>query len=173
MLYLATASGPLVRDAMTAGLLGQMITPKAGNRLVPGATFAIDNGVVKLVDKQPVNDPAWSVERWRARLVRYQHAPDCLFAVVPDAVGDASETDRRWRQWAPAVRHYGYRAAYVAQNGCSRIPDDADVLFIGGDTAWKLGAQVRRLIAWGPTTNLPKLLAWLYPAQPSLFGGVA
>src|SRR5262245_20092244 len=34
MLYLGTASGPQIRQAMTEGRLGQMVTPQAGNRVV-------------------------------------------------------------------------------------------------------------------------------------------
>jgi hypothetical protein len=45
VIYLATASGPRVRAAIASGQLGQLITPNAGNRLVPGARWwAIDNG---------------------------------------------------------------------------------------------------------------------------------
>jgi hypothetical protein len=46
--------------------------------------------------------------------------------------------------YAPAG---GYRAAYVLQNGCQRIPDDCDAVFTGGDTAFKLGDQAQRLAA--------------------------
>ena len=28
-------------------------------------------------------------------------------------------------------------------------------------------------LAWGPDRNLPSLLRWIHPAQPSMFGGVA
>ena len=210
MLYLATASGPKARDAMTTGLIGQMITYKAGNRRVASCDYALDNGIVQLVDGQPVTDRDWSETRWLALLDLYQYEPGCLFAVVPDAVGDAQRTNELWAQYAGAVISRDYRAAYVAQNGCERIPASATAVFIGGDTAWKLGPEVRRLIgvahrrglwvhmgrvnslrrlryaadlgchsadgtylAFGPDSNLPKLLAWLHPAQPSMFGGVA
>lgn len=210
MLYLATASGPQVCDAMRAGLIGQMVTYKSGNRLVDGATFAIDNGVVAIADKQPVTDPHWSEQRWLACLDRYQGVPGCLFAVVPDVVGDADATNRRWALHHGAVRNRGYRAAYVIQNGCQTIPASAGAVFIGGDDTFKLGLDAARLVrqakagglwvhmgrvntlrrlryaaligcdsvdgttlAWGPDRNLPSLLRWIHPAQPSMFGGVA
>lgn len=113
MIYLATASGPKVRDAMTAGLIGQMVTPDAGNRLTPGAVWALDNGCF---------NARWTPGKWLDTLDRYQGTPGCLFAVVPDVVADAATTDERWHQWAPEVTRRGYRPAYVAQNGCQHIP---------------------------------------------------
>lgn len=145
MLYLATASGPKVRDAMTNGHLGQMITPKSGNRLTPGVTFALDNGIVKMVNGMPVTDPNWSETDWLAMLDRYQSVPGCLFAAVPDFVGDADETNRRWARYHGAVRNRGYRCAYVTQNGCRSIPASAGAVFVGGDDTWKDGPDALRL----------------------------
>lgn len=146
MLYLATASGPLVREAMGKGLLAQMLTYKAGNALVPGAAFAVDNGVVKIVGGRPVTDPEWNSGRWLTMLRRYAPAVGCLFAVVPDVVCDAEATDARWTEWAPDVVALGYRPAYVLQNGCTAIPDNAGAVFTGGDDAWKVGDAARRLV---------------------------
>ena len=201
MLYLATASGPKVRDAMTAGLLGQMVTPDAGNRVVPGATWALDNGCF---------NARWTPARWQATLDRHADTPDCLFAVIPDVVADADATNELWARWHGAARNRGYRTAYVLQNGCRSIPASAGAAFIGGDTEWKLGPEARRLaaaakrrglwlhcgrvnslrrlryaadigcdsadgtyLAFGPDRNLPNLIGWLHPTQPSMFGGVA
>ena len=137
MLYLATASTAGVRDAMRAGSLGQMTTPLSGNRLEPGVQWALDNGCFS---------DRWSETSWRRTLERHAGTPGCLFAVVPDVVGDAAATDVLWARWAAVVRDHGYRAAYVLQNGCRGIPDDADAVFTGGDTAWKLGEDARRLV---------------------------
>ena len=137
MLYLATASTREVRDAMRGGLLGQMTTPLSGNRLEPGVPWGLDNGCFS---------DRWNERTWRATLERYAGTPDRLFAVVPDAVGDAAETDDLWRQWAPVVSGFGYRRAYVLQNGCRRVPCDAEAVFTGGDTKWKLGESARRLM---------------------------
>lgn len=198
MLYLATPSTPQVHDAMRAGLLGQMVTPNSGNRLLADVAWALDNGCF---------NAQWDENRWLATLDRYRKAPGCLFAVVPDVVGDAEATDARWRSYASTVKRYGYQAAYVVQNGCTGIPADADAVFIGGDTAYKLGAEAQRLadgarsrglwthmgrvnslrrlkfaawqgydsvdgtfLAFGPDTNLPKLLRFMRGAShPALF----
>lgn len=190
MLYLATASTAPVREAMAAGLIGQMVTPDAGNRVVPGAQWALDNGCFA---------STWSWPRWTTTLERYaDRAAGCLWAVVPDVVADAAATDARWAQWKSVPRRLGYRVAYVAQNGCTGIPHDADAVFIGGDTDWKLGPDARTVarqakaaglwlhmgrvnslrrleyavsigcdsvdgtyLAFGPDVNLPNLLRWM------------
>lgn len=202
MLYLATPSSELVRDMIRAQRLGQMVTPRSGDRLVDGATWALDNGCFTA---------QWSEDRWRRTLERLAGEPNCKFAVVPDVVGDATATDELWSEHSATVRRYGYRAAYVTQNGCRSIPDDADAVFAGGDNAWKLGKQntaliaeakrrglwchmgrvngLRRLrfardagydsvdgtkIAFAPDQNLPILLGWLSRLndEQQLFGGV-
>lgn len=145
MLYLATASTEAVRDAMRAGHLGQMATPSSGNRLEPGVPWALDNGCFS---------NQWSEARWRHALKHYADVPGCLFTVVPDVVGDAAATDELWTRWAPVVRDYSYPAAYVLQNGCRRIPRDADAVFTGGDTAWKLGPTARRLMGIAKSRGL-------------------
>jgi hypothetical protein len=138
VLYLATASTPTVRHAMRCGQLGQMVTPNAGNYLEPDAAFGIDNGAY---------GGRWTERRWRRCLERYAEAPGGLFAVVPDAVADAAETDRLWRRWAPVVAGYGYRPAYVIQDGCAAVPCDADAAFNGGTTEHKEGPAAQALIA--------------------------
>lgn len=180
---------------MRSGLLGQMVTPNSGNRLIPDVAWAFDNGCF---------GDRWSEERWRLKLKRYAGEPGCLFAVVPDVVCDSAATDDRWTRYAPIVKGLGYRAAYVTQNGCQAIPDDADAVFTGGDDTWKLGGTAQRLaaerglwahmgrvnslqrlrfaaahgydsvdgtfLAFGPDVNLPRLLRYLRSTnqQPTL-----
>jgi hypothetical protein len=137
VLYLATASTANVRLAMQAGLLGQMVTPLSGNRLEEHVPWALDNGCFS---------DRWSERTWRRALERHADTPGCLFAVVPDVVANATATDELWERWAPVVHEHGYRAAYVLQNGCDAIPPDADAVFTGGDTTWKLGGEAQSLI---------------------------
>lgn len=204
MLYYATASGPKVRSAMRDGLLGQMMNPNVGNRREPGVRIAVDAGTVKIVDKRPVNDPAWNAEKWERYLARMDGAD---FAVVPDWVCDAEKTDARWVEYLPVVLRLGHRPAYVLQNGCTGIPPEAEVVFVGGDDEFKDGPDAAALIAeakarglwvhmgrvntltrirraalrgcdsvdgttlaWGPDRNLPQLLRWIHPYQPSFWG---
>jgi uncharacterized PurR-regulated membrane protein YhhQ (DUF165 family) len=137
VLYLATPSTPRVREAMTAGLIGCMTTPKQGNRVPDGASYACDNG--KFGKGWP------GVEAWRAWLVktveRYS-ADRCLWAVAPDVPFDAAGTLRESLPELAFIRRHGVPAAFCAQNGSEApgmVPWDAiDVLFLAGDTAWKL-----------------------------------
>lgn len=139
MKYLATASGPDVVARIADGTLGQMVTLDAGNALVPGATWAADNGCFAEALGKP-----WSVDAWLAWLARTPTG--ALFAVVPDVVGDHAATLARWRQWWRPVAELGHRPAFVTQDGITG-PDDvpwdqAGAVFIGGSTAHKHSPEV-------------------------------
>lgn len=155
MRYFANPSTPRVRDAMAAGLIDCIETPKQGNRPVDGATWCADNGCF---GKGYPGDDEWYA--WLES--NADRASMCLFAVAPDVVGDADATIERSRPWLPKIRALGYPAALVAQNGLelwgsarlvtngfpqSSIEwEEFDVLFIGGDTAWKLGPEARAIV---------------------------
>lgn len=143
VLYFANPVGsPLVREAMTAGLLGFIDTPLQGNTRPPGVTWCADNGCF---GKGYPGDEAWF--DWLTN-----HAADagtCWFAVAPDVVGDASATLNRSLPWLPRIRSLGYPAAFVAQDGLEDliVPwEQFDVLFVGGSTEWKLSPPARRII---------------------------
>lgn len=140
MRYFATASGPKVREAMTRGLLGQIVTPAAGNRLLGGVDWVGDNccfGAGYPGDHGFLG--------WLAGL-----APaGCRFVVAPDVVGDADETLERSLPMLPRIRSLGLPVAYVGQNGATprSLPwGRFDALFLGGDTPWKLGGAARALV---------------------------
>jgi hypothetical protein len=118
---------------MRAGHLDQIITPAAGNALVPGAVWCADNGV--FAGTYPGDDAYLA---WLGR--RCDRAALCAFAVAPDVVGAAAATLARSRPMLPRIRALGLPAALAAQNGLEHLEvpwGDFDVLFIGGDDAWK------------------------------------
>ena len=90
-------------------------------------------------------------ERYRLalhKMASHHAAANCLFATVPDVVGDASQTHARWEQYAPALRDCGLPLAYVSQDGLTDLPNvDFAALFVGGTTAYKLSATTTRLVA--------------------------
>lgn len=143
MLYFATPSGPRVREAMAAGLLGCIVTPRSRDQHVEGAVWCADNGCFGR--DYPGDD------KWFAWLVsRAGQAGGCAFAVAPDVVGDAEATLARSAPWLPRIRALGYPAALVAQDGLEALPvpwEEFDVLFIGGSTGWKLGPAAAALAA--------------------------
>ena len=72
---------------------------------------------------------------WAATLPRKPR-----WGVVPDVVTDREATIRQWRDWAPKLRNlYGWPLAFAVQDGMTHqdVPADADVVFVGGSTAWK------------------------------------
>lgn len=191
MRFFANPSTQRVRDAMTAGLIDCITTPKQGNKLPEGARFCADNGVF---GKGYPGDAAWWA--WVDGLPRDL----CEFVVAPDVVGDAAATLERSRPWLLKIREAGFAAAFAAQDGLEALTipwDTFDVLFIAGTTEWKLSRvaaeladearahglkvhmgrvnsedRLRRAIAvgcdtadgtflaFGPDTNLPRLMAW-------------
>ena len=139
MLYFGTPSTVSVREAMTAGQLGCIVTPKQGNLIPAGAVLCADNGVYG--NGWPGDDAWW---RWLGTLP----AGRVRFAVAPDVVADAAATLDRSGPWLPRIRDLGMPAALVAQNGLENLEvpwGEFDCLFIGGDTEWKLGAAARDL----------------------------
>lgn len=144
MRYFANPSTQRIRDEMMADALGMIATPKQGNGLPPGVVWCADNGCF---GKGYPGDDAWLA--WLASYTPEQVAR-CAFATAPDVVGDAAATTERSAPWLPRIRALGYPAAYVAQNGLEGLPvpwQDFDVLFLGGDTEWKLGPHARALVA--------------------------
>lgn len=142
MLFFATASTQRVRDAMRAGLLGQIVTPSAGNRLEPGVQWIADNAVFG--DKYPGDREYLD---WLAGFA--DQAGGCRFAVAPDVVCDHEATYERSAPMLAPIRRVVGRVGYVAQNGATpeNLPWGVfDALFLGGDTAWKLGGEARALV---------------------------
>jgi len=72
----------------------------------------------------------------------------CLFVTVPDVVGDASATLKRYLE--TALHLVGWPLAYVAQDGQEALPfpevPGFGTLFVGGTTKWKLSESCRSVI---------------------------
>lgn len=143
LLYYAnpSSSTPQIAAAMNAGMLGCIVTPKAQSPTPDRAVIAADNGVYGA--GWPGEDAWWA---WLQTLPTDR----CAFAVAPDVVGDAAATAARSAPWLPRIRGgLGVPAAFVAQDGLTPKTtrwDDFDVLFLGGTTAFKLGAVARQLV---------------------------
>lgn len=145
MLYLANPSTGPIRQAMSEGLLGCMITPKQGNKLpAPPAAFAVDNGCF---GQGYPGDKAFC---WFLMHMSAQARERCLFATAPDVPFDAAATIERLDRFYMLMRgKWGLPVAFAAQNGLENMDvpwSKFDVLFLGGDTEWKLGPEARDLV---------------------------
>jgi hypothetical protein len=142
-LYFANPSTPGVRAAMREGLIGAITTPRQGNDITGMPAWCADNGCF---GKGYVGDGQFL--GWL--LGMRPESSRCWFAVCPDVPFDAAATLARFSELGAVVRACGYPVALAAQNGLEdmTVPwDGLDVLFLGGDTAWKLGPAARRLTA--------------------------
>jgi len=78
--------------------------------------------------------------------------PGCLFVTVPDTVGDATATLTEFERWYPMLGTgcpFRLPLALVLQNGQEHLPvpwSRIAAVFIGGDTAWKLGEHAARIV---------------------------
>jgi hypothetical protein len=107
----------------------------ASNPPKAGWIWAADNGCFA---------KTWKEDRWLAWLQKDHPRSGCLFASVPDVVGDAAATLERWHQYAATVENLGYPVAFVGQDGLT--VDTApwrhmDCFFIGGSTEWKMSSE--------------------------------
>lgn len=128
---------------MRRGEIGMIATPKQGQSVPADAEWCADNGCF---GKGYPGDDAWFawLESYTA-----EERTRCAFAVAPDVVGDAAATLERSKPWLAPIRALGYPVAFVAQNGAETVGlpwDDLDVVFIGGDTDWKLGPHARHIV---------------------------
>lgn len=146
MMYLSTPPNAARLSQYHAHDIGVMLTPNMGNAAASIATWpywAADNGCFTgggLFDLE-------AYQTWLSKLSI--HARHCLFATAPDVICDAAATWERSRDVLPIIRRLGFSAALVAQNGIENAPIDwgaFDVLFIGGDDAWKDGPATDKLI---------------------------
>jgi hypothetical protein len=136
--------------------VGLILTPAQGRPtlLEDAHVWAADNGCY--AEGEHFNPSTWL--RWLEGFSPEERTR-CLFATLPDVVGDARATMARSEGWVGRVRSLGYRIAIVAQNGLEdfrQIPWGwIDCLFVGGTTDWKLSEpsyaiarEARRLGKW-------------------------
>lgn len=135
----AANSNPLMHylTRTYCGAIGWMVSPATGffppRDLIP---YAIDNGKYAAFS----SNSEWDENAFFHLLDKYKfrsHQP--MWVVVPDAVGNKDETWWLWDRYEPRMRQYGWKLAFVAQDGMvpTDVPRNADVVFIGGSTNWK------------------------------------
>lgn len=199
-MYLGTGSTQPIRDRMADRTIGQLCTPDSGNKVVPGALWAADNACfagnfdetkwLRWLDRQPREDCLFAVapdvvgdavatwERsspwlpklramgFRAALVA-QDGIESL-AVEWDAfdvlfIGGSTE----WK-----LSHHAFEIAREARARGKHV-HVGRVNSFSRYRAWAPFADScdGTYLAFGPDTNLPKLLAWLtkHEGAPTLW----
>lgn len=125
------------------GRIGWLLSPGGYRKPHRWMEYALDNGAFPAwTNGQPWDEDAF-MEMVRTVCgqvgMREQHAPRWL--LVPDVVADREATIERWHAWAPELRPFGFPLAFAVQDGMTKedVPEDADVIFVGGSTGWKWG----------------------------------
>lgn len=120
--------------------LGRLIQPRETSSLALTAAdrvpWAADNDCYNGGLDEP---------RFLRMLDKIMTVTGCLFITVPDVVADHAATLALWEEWRGRVALAG-PAAFVLQDGCREIPTDADAVFVGGSTRFKMGDEARLLV---------------------------
>lgn len=126
------------------GRIGWLISPSGWRTPPEWLPVALDNGAFGCwTSGKPFDFDAWLEHIATAHT---QCKP--LWLVVPDVVANKEETLKLWHEWSPKLREmYPHTPqAMAVQDGMTPedIPDEVDVIFIGGSTEWKW----RNLTMW-------------------------
>lgn len=139
MVLVACNSGWRVKKmhAEYPGSIGWMLGPTHWKK--PIMEYALDNDAFSAwTHNMPWNESAWLGMLDKAKACGH----DPMWALVPDVVADAEATLEKWERYAPVVSRYGWQKAFAVQDGmtASDVPHDADIVFVGGTTRWKLSS---------------------------------
>jgi len=164
MMYLGTCPHePAVKAMLDAHEIGLLCQPKT-HLPKSGWVWAADNGCF---------GKKWLEADWFRFLNKELPRSGCLFAAVPDVVGDHHATLNRWKHYHDKVRALRYPVAFVAQNGANiqNMPwDEMDCVFIGGNTEWKLSPaaydiarhakEIGKWVHVGRVNSLKRMRLW-------------
>lgn len=135
-----------IRHLLWKNGIGLLLTPQALRRL-PEQTetysawdWAADNACFS---------NKWDSNKWLRWLQSIENPEKALFATVPDVVASHEQTVERWHEWWESVKTLNFKPAFVIQNGATpdQVPfDQAEAIFIGGSTEWKLSEAAREIV---------------------------
>lgn len=122
------------------GRIGWLLSPKGFRKPHRFLKVAYDNDKFAAT----VNGLPWDEDAYLAMLVKVHAIAQLGFApswiLVPDVPFSREGTLVEWAKWAPRLKSYGWPLAFAVQDGMTQadVPDDADVVFVGGTTDWKM-----------------------------------
>lgn len=139
MLLLVTKSLPEIVRADEPNL-GRLLQPRHCNAVEQtaeaGIAWAADNDAFQ----------GFKVGPYLTMLGKLAGQRGCLFVTAPDVVADWASTLVLWHIYWPVIHDADLPAAVVLQDGCEAIPTEADAVFIGGSTIWKMSDTAHRLV---------------------------
>lgn len=145
------------------GKIGWLVGPSAirKTKLRPWIPFALDNDAFSAW----VHNTTWNEDAWLSMLKTVRQSGfKPLWALVPDVVANAQATIDLWHKHSPVAASFGWPLAFAVQDGMTPadIPNEADVVFIGGSTEWKwktlpMWATCRRRIHVGRVNEVERL----------------
>ncbi len=131
--------------------IGWLLSPDGWRQPPTWMPYALDNGAYGAWS----NDREWDAEAFLKLIEKSKSAHKPRWVVVPDVVADRESTIIRWHEWMPQLRDrlHGVCFAFAVQDGMTPndVPDEADVIFVGGTTEWKW----KHLHSWA--NNFPRV----------------
>jgi hypothetical protein len=132
--------------------IGWLLSPDGWIKPPIWMPYAIDNGAYPAWS----NNKPWDKDKFLKHLEKTKTAPKKpLWVVVPDVVAEKDATIANWIPWSNQIRKilHDVPLAFAVQDGMTKkdVPDDAQVIFVGGSTKWKW----RNLHSW--TNNFPRV----------------
>ena len=140
MMILVSGATKTVNRLLPNENLGVLLAPHDWRTLPKGCVWAADNAAYS----------NWDENKFIVmldKIKKHDHKP--IFVACPDVVGDAVETDKRFRYWQPKIKAMGLPVALVLQNGIEWYGvnwNKVDAVFVGGDNDFKLGKYVRYIV---------------------------
>lgn len=144
MIYLASMTSIPEQYQEEFGVMFSALYP------VGGLNDALDNGWKWMMDNNQFSGN-FDAKTWLTALLKYlPYKENCIGIPIPDVVGNALETLRRFSQYWRVVHDLGYPVAFVSQDGIT--PEITpwnyfDVLFVGGTNDHKLHDEASIMIA--------------------------
>lgn len=120
------------------GRLGWLIGPTARfkTKLRDWIPYALDNDAFSAWSQ----GKEWSEQDW-FELLKWARMSGRKprWVLVPDVVADKQGTLGRWLKYKEHALQFGWPMAFAVQDGMTPddVPEDADVVFVGGTTEWK------------------------------------
>lgn len=144
MIFVASCSNEITRN----GKVGIIWSPTSGNH-DPHGKYIVDNGAYS----------KFSEVKYFQLLDKSKafHPPE--FVVAPDVLGCHDRTLALWKWYYPLLKPFCYPLAFVAQDGCQAVPEEADWIFVGGHDPWKM-ANVERFVKDGRPVHVGRVNGW-------------